>query len=168
MWYAAVTQCFFSLNVGFGSIIMFSSYNDFEHNINRDALIVTTLDTFTSLLSGVTIFGILGNSAHNLGVTPDEVISSGGAGLAFISYPDAIAKMDAVPWLFAILFFFMLFVLGVGSLVALHGTANTVLADIFPKLKSWHISAITASSMFLIGLMYVTPVSTSLRYVTTF
>jgi solute carrier family 6 amino acid transporter-like protein 5/7/9/14 len=98
VWYAAVTQCFFSLNVGFGSIIMFSSYNAFDHNINRDALIVTTLDTFTSLLSGVTIFGILGNLAHNLGVTPDKVINSGGTGLAFISYPDAIAKMEAVPW----------------------------------------------------------------------
>lgn len=64
----------------------------------RDALIVTTLDTFTSLLSGTTIFGILGNLAYNLNVTPDQVINSGGTGLAFISYPDAIAKMDAVPW----------------------------------------------------------------------
>ncbi|XP_017768588.1 PREDICTED: sodium-dependent nutrient amino acid transporter 1-like [Nicrophorus vespilloides] len=35
VWYAAVTQCFFSLNVGFGSITMYSSYNNFEHNINR-------------------------------------------------------------------------------------------------------------------------------------
>ncbi|KAH0819792.1 hypothetical protein GEV33_003000 [Tenebrio molitor] len=157
VWYAAVTQCFFSLNVGFGSIIMFSSYNAFDHNINRDALIVTTLDTFTSLLSGVTIFGILGNLAHNLGVTPDKVINSGGTGLAFISYPDAIAKMEAVPWLFAILFFFMLFVLGVGSLVALHGTANTVVQDIFPKLAGWKVSACTATAGFLIGLMYVTP-----------
>nr|XP_008196787.1 PREDICTED: sodium-dependent nutrient amino acid transporter 1 [Tribolium castaneum] len=157
VWYAAVTQCFFSLNVGFGSIIMFASYNNFEHNINRDALIVTTLDTFTSLLSGATIFGILGNLAHNMGVTPDLVIKSGGTGLAFISYPDAIAKMEAVPWLFAILFFFMLFVLGVGSLVALHGTVNTVVQDLFPKLKSWQVSAYTASGGFLIGLMYVTP-----------
>lgn len=35
VWYAAVTQCFFSLNVGFGTIVMYSSYNSFEHNINR-------------------------------------------------------------------------------------------------------------------------------------
>lgn len=61
--------------------------------------------------------------------------------------------------LFAILFFFMLFVLGVGSLVALHGTANTVVQDIFPKLAGWKVSACTATAGFLIGLMYVTPVS---------
>ena len=34
-WYAAVTQCFFSLSVGFGPIVMFSSYNPFRHNIYR-------------------------------------------------------------------------------------------------------------------------------------
>lgn len=55
-------------------------------------MIITTLDTFTSLLSGVTIFGILGNLAHMLNVEVVDVVGSGGTGLAFISYPDAIAK----------------------------------------------------------------------------
>lgn len=56
------------------------------------------MDTLASLLSGITIFGILGNLAHELGVDVTEVINSGGARLAFVSYPDAIAKFDAVPW----------------------------------------------------------------------
>lgn len=59
---------------------------------------VTTLDTFTSLLAGATIFGILGNLAHELDVDVSEVIGGGGTGLAFMSYPEAIAKFDAVPW----------------------------------------------------------------------
>lgn len=99
VWYAAVTQCFFSLNVGFGSIIMYSSYNNFSHNIYRDALVVSIMDTFTSLLAGTTIFGILGNLAYELGVDVGEVIkNSGDTGLAFISYPEAIAKFEDVPW----------------------------------------------------------------------
>ena len=57
---------------------------------------MTSLDTFTSLLGGFTVFGILGSLAHNLGVPLEEVIRSG-SGLAFISYPDAIAKFDFVP-----------------------------------------------------------------------
>ncbi|XP_076261244.1 sodium-dependent nutrient amino acid transporter 1-like [Rhynchophorus ferrugineus] len=157
VWYAAVSQCFFSLNVGFGSIIMFSSFNSFDHKINRDAFVITTLDTFTSLLSGTTIFGILGNLAKELNVDVSEVVSGGGTALAFISYPDAIAKFNNVPWLFAILFFFMLFVLGIGSLAALQASANTVIHDAFPKLKPWIISCTTATVMFFIGLMYVTP-----------
>lgn len=64
---------------------------------NRDALIVTTLDTFTSLLSGFTIFGILGNLAHNLGAKNIDDVVKSGTGLAFISYPDAISKFDVMP-----------------------------------------------------------------------
>lgn len=54
------------------------------------------IDTFTSVLAGVTIFSILGHSAHHLGVDIKEVVR-GGAGLAFISYPDALAKFTWAP-----------------------------------------------------------------------
>lgn len=60
-------------------------------------MIVTTLDTFTSLLAGITIFGILGNLAHNLNIDNIDAVVKSGAGLAFISYPDAIAKFEFVP-----------------------------------------------------------------------
>lgn len=59
-------------------------------------MIVTSIDTGTSLLAGITIFGILGNLAHNLGTDVGSVVKSG-AGLAFISYPDAIAKFQFAP-----------------------------------------------------------------------
>lgn len=55
------------------------------------------MDTFTSLLGGVTIFAILGNLAHNLGTTDIASVVKSGSGLAFISYPDAISKIDWVP-----------------------------------------------------------------------
>lgn len=96
VWYAAVTQSFFSLSVGFGAIINYSSYNRFEHNVYRDALIISVVDTFTSLLAGFTIFSILGNLANELGVPVSEVIESG-VGLAFISYPTALGKFSYVP-----------------------------------------------------------------------
>lgn len=61
-------------------------------------MIVTTLDTFTSLISGITIFGVLGNLAHQLQEDDvGQVIGSGGSSLAFISYPDAIAQSPIVP-----------------------------------------------------------------------
>nr|CAD7194294.1 unnamed protein product [Timema douglasi] len=158
VWYAAVTQAFFSLNVGFGSLIMYSSYNNFNENIHRDALIVTTLDTFTSLMAGCTIFAILGNLAHELGVDDiKDVVGGGGTGLAFISYPDAIAKFDTVPQLFAVLFFLMLFTLGVGSAVALVSSIITIICDQFPHLKHWIVTSVVCCLCFLIGLIYVTP-----------
>lgn len=35
VWKEAIVQIFFSLGVGLGPIIMFASYNQFEHNIHR-------------------------------------------------------------------------------------------------------------------------------------
>lgn len=63
----------------------------------RDVMIITSLDTMTSLLAGCTIFGILGNLAYELEVEDISKVVRGGAGLAFISYPDAIAKFSFLP-----------------------------------------------------------------------
>ncbi|CAH0397886.1 unnamed protein product [Chilo suppressalis] len=158
VWYAAVTQVFFSLSVCSGALIMFSSYNGFTQNVYRDSMIVTTLDTFTSLISGITIFGVLGNLAEQLQYDDvSNVISSGGTSLAFISYPDAIAQSPFVPQLFAVLFFLMMAVLGVGSGVALLSTVNTILLDSFPRVPTIAMSAMACTAGFGIGLIYVTP-----------
>ena len=71
-------------------------HNKFRHNVYRDALIISITDTLTSLLAGFTIFSILGNLAEELDMPIDKVINSG-TGLAFISYPMAIAKFEHAP-----------------------------------------------------------------------
>lgn len=157
VWYAAVDQSFFSLSVGFGSIIMFSSYNDFRHNVYRDAAIISVTDTLTSLLAGFTTFAILGHLADQLGVEVSEVVKGGGTSLAFVSYPDVLARFDWVPQLFAVLFFLMLFTLGVGSASALTGCIITIICDEFPHFKKWLVTLIVCIAGFLLGLFYVTP-----------
>lgn len=165
---------------------MYASFNRFDHNVYRDATIVTTLDTFTSMLAGFTIFGILGHLAHESGATDVSQVVKGGAGLAFISYPDAIARFKFVPQVsftpffvcvhcvllenlvmpsfcpfqvFSVLFFFMLFVLGIGSNIAMCSCIVTAIQDQFPKWKTPFIVLGVASVGFLIGLCYITPVS---------
>uniref|UniRef100_A0A0P5K3J4 Transporter n=1 Tax=Daphnia magna TaxID=35525 RepID=A0A0P5K3J4_9CRUS len=156
VWYAAVTQCFFSLSVGFGPIITFSSYNPFRHPVYRDSTIVSLADTGTSILAGITIFSILGNLAYESGKPIEEVVK-GGTGLAFISYPEAISKFDAVPQLFAVLFFLMLITLAIGSAAGLTSCVITILCDDFPSVKRWIITAVVSVVSFFIGLIYVTP-----------
>lgn len=58
---------------------------------------MTTLDTLTSLIAGFTIFGILGNLAYEIGTDDIGSVVRSGTGLAFISYPDAIAKFSFLP-----------------------------------------------------------------------
>ncbi|XP_050592909.1 sodium-dependent nutrient amino acid transporter 1-like [Bombus affinis] len=157
VWYAAVTQCFFSLSVCFGSIITYSSHNDFKHNVYRDALIVTSLDTLTSFIAGCTIFGILGNLAHEMGMEDINNVVKSGAGLAFISYPDAIAKFTFVPQFFAVLFFVMMFVLGVGSIVGMVSGVVTCLKEKLPNMEIWKIVLSVCSMGFAVSTVYITP-----------
>ncbi|CAK9801909.1 Sodium-dependent nutrient amino acid transporter 1 [Anthophora plagiata] len=157
VWYAAVTQCFFSLSVCFGAIITYSSHNDFIHNIYRDALIVTSVDTVTSFIAGCTIFGILGNLAYEMGMDDIDKVVNSGAGLAFVSYPDAIAKFNFLPQLFAVLFFVMMFVLGVGSIVGMVSGIVTALKEKLPNVQIWKIVITVCSMGFAVSTVYITP-----------
>ena len=55
------------------------------------------MDTFTSLLAGFIIFGILGHLAHVMGIDDISKVIQSNVGLAFMSYPEAIAKIDFIP-----------------------------------------------------------------------
>ncbi|XP_078034795.1 sodium-dependent nutrient amino acid transporter 1 isoform X2 [Augochlora pura] len=157
VWYAAVTQCFFSLSVCFGSIITYSSHNDFRHNIYRDAMIVTTLDTITSFIAGCTIFGILGNLAYEMNLPNIEKVVKSGASLAFVSYPDAIAKFTVVPQVFSVLFFLMMFVLGIGSIVGMVSGMVINLSEKLPNVQIWKIVLPLCLMGFAVSTVYVTP-----------
>ncbi|XP_035710053.1 sodium-dependent nutrient amino acid transporter 1 [Folsomia candida] len=156
VWYAAITQCLFSLSTGFGATIMNASYNSFTHNIYRDAFIINILDVFTSLLAGLTVFATCGNLAVELNVEISDVVKSG-PGLAFISYPDAISKIKIVPQLHAILFFSMLLTLGIGTAISIANGIITVICDEFPGLKRLVVTSIVCLGGFSVGLIYVTP-----------
>ncbi|XP_076624730.1 sodium-dependent nutrient amino acid transporter 1 isoform X2 [Colletes latitarsis] len=156
VWYSAVTQSFFSLGVCFGAVTMYSSYNRFNHNVLRDCTVVTTMDLATSLIAGTTIFGILGNLAQESGKDDISTVVRAGTGLAFISYPEALARFTVVPQLFAVLFFLMLFVLGIGTTVAFTNVIVSIVKDKFPEVPNWKISVGVTSCGFLIGIVYCT------------
>ncbi|KAK0173835.1 hypothetical protein PV328_006978 [Microctonus aethiopoides] len=157
IWYAAVTQSFFSLGVCAGGITMYSSYNKFDHNLTRDVMVVTFLDLCTSLLAGATIFGVLGNLAYELGRDDFKSIVRSGTGLAFISYPEALAKFSVVPSMFAVLFFLMLFVLSLGTSVALCSIITSVIKDQFHSILQWKIMLGISIAGFAVGISYCTP-----------
>lgn len=117
------------------------------------------MDTFTSLMAGVIVFGILGNLAHMTGSKDLTQVIKGGAGLAFVSYPDAISKFEFAPQVFSMVFFFMLFLLGIGTNVGMSSCVMTAIRDRFPTLKNWQVAIALAVIQFSIGIVYLTPVS---------
>ncbi|CAK9808586.1 Sodium- and chloride-dependent glycine transporter 2 [Anthophora quadrimaculata] len=133
VWADAASQVFYSLGIGCGSLITLSSYSNFNNNCHRDAIFVTLTNLLTSIFAGFVIFSIMGFLAHQLGTPIEEVIQSG-TGLAFIAYPEAVARMP-LPNLWAVLFFFMLFILGIGSQFAGVQAINTAILDLRPDLR---------------------------------
>merc|ERR1719323_1781931 len=127
VWRKAAEQMFFSLGISWGGLIMFGSYNKFHNKIHIDASIVSTLDFLTSVIASVVIFSVLGFMAKRLNVSI-ETVAEGGQGLAFVAYPEALSQLP-LAWLWAVLFFFMLFLLGLDSEFALLETALTAMYD---------------------------------------
>jgi len=156
VWRKAAGQVFFSLGISWGGIIMFGSYNDFRANVHFDAHIVPFIDFLTSLIASVVIFSTLGHSAHQLGV-PVHQVAKGGQGLAFVVFPEALSHLPA-PHFWTLIFFLMLFLLGLDSQFALFETVICAVLDTFPSLRrnKMAVTALMCMAGFLLGLPCVT------------
>lgn len=62
-WINAATQIFFSLGLGFGSLIAFASYNEPSSDCQRHAVIVSLINSATSIFASVVTFSIYGFKA---------------------------------------------------------------------------------------------------------
>ena len=60
VWLEAASQVFFSLSVGFGTLIAMSSYNPVHNNCKRDAIFISLTDSFTSVFAAVVVFSVFG------------------------------------------------------------------------------------------------------------
>ncbi|KAL5271645.1 hypothetical protein ACHWQZ_G002051 [Mnemiopsis leidyi] len=132
VWRTAATQIFYSLGIAFGSVVAYSSYNKRENDCIRDGIVVTLINCGTSIFGGFVIFSLLGYRAHKKQVSFEELKS--GPGLAFIAITDAIGEMSVGP-LWSVLFFFMLFLLGLDSQFGMLESLLTSLKDEVPFLN---------------------------------
>ncbi|XP_059801271.1 sodium-dependent neutral amino acid transporter B(0)AT3-like isoform X3 [Hypanus sabinus] len=209
VWLDAATQIFFSLSLGFGGLIAFSSYNPLKNDCEVDAVTVAVINSFTSIFASIPIFSVLGFKAtmaywdclnKNILLLSNEFdIQDGnitkenygswisylnatqydritlldlkncdlqnfldqgvsGTGLAFIVFTEAIVRMP-VPQVWAILFFIMLFTLGLSSMFGNIESILTPLLDlnVFPKyIPKEMITAMICLVSFLIALIFTT------------
>ena len=157
VWADAAMQIFFSLSPCWGGLISLASYNKFHNNCLRDSIFIACGNCGTSLFAGFVIFGIIGFMANEMGVPVSEVAAQG-AGLAFIAYPEAVARLPISP-LWSFLFFLMLLTLGLGTQFTLIETVVTSLVDTFPEQlrhrKPLVLTAVCAT-MFTFGLTMCT------------
>ncbi|KAJ8273170.1 hypothetical protein GJAV_G00098420 [Gymnothorax javanicus] len=204
-WTNAATQIFYTMGLGFGTLVAFASYNKYNNNIERQAVIVSFINSGTSIFASIVTFSIYGFKAtfnyesclesrvrmlliNTLDVAENSITSENmsqwmaelnsthpeqfpalayklescsleseldtaveGAGLAFIVYSEAIKNMP-LPQLWSVLYFFMLLMLGIGSMLGNVIAITTPLYD--SKFLSRHLSKeILNGLVCLIGLL---------------
>ncbi|CAO1338633.1 unnamed protein product [Diamesa serratosioi] len=131
VWIDAASQIFFSLGPGFGTLLALSSYNKFNNNCYRDALLTSSINCLTSFLAGFVIFSVLGYMAKVQNLDIDKV-GLEGPGLVFIVYPEAISLMSGSTFM-SIIFFLMLITLGLDSTFGGLEAMITALCDEYPN-----------------------------------
>ncbi|NXC69824.1 SC6A7 protein, partial [Anhinga anhinga] len=124
----------------------------------RDTLVITIGNCCTSFFTGFAIFSVLGHMAWRKQIPVGRVANSG-PGLVFVAYPEALSLLPGSPF-WSILFFLMLFTLGVDTLFGNIEGIITAILDEFPALRDWRRKVILlgalCTSFYLLGLLLVT------------
>ncbi|XP_065130738.1 sodium- and chloride-dependent GABA transporter 2-like [Paramisgurnus dabryanus] len=157
VWRDAGTQVFFSYAVCQGVLTALGSYNRYNNDCYKDCLALCVLNSTTSIFAGFVVFSILGFMAQQLGLTMEEIVSSG-PGLAFIAYPRALSLLPG-PQFWSFLFFLMVLMLGLDSQFVCVESLATALTDLFPeKLRKRRELLVLAIAVvcFLLGLPFIT------------
>ncbi|XP_033109015.1 sodium- and chloride-dependent glycine transporter 1-like [Anneissia japonica] len=126
----------------------------------RDAIIVAFVNCGTSIFAGFVIFAVIGFMAKDAGVDVETVVVSG-PGLAFVAYPEAIARMPISP-MWSILFFFMVLLLGLGSMLCMLETVITGIVDDvethYPSIRKRkpYVTLVISVFLCILGLPLIT------------
>ena len=82
--FGAMSQAFFTLSIGMGSMAIFGSYLDKSRSLTGEAFSITILDTFVALMAGLIIIP----ACFSYGIEPDA-----GPSLIFITLPNIFNQM---------------------------------------------------------------------------
>lgn len=156
VWVQAAGQIFYSLSIGMGGLLTYSSFNKFNNNCEKDSIVVSLINCMTSFFAGFTVFSMMGFMARLLKTEVGNAVK-GGPGLVFMAFPEGIKQLP-VSQLWAFLFFFMLFNLGLDSQFVGVETCTTVIIDWSPRMRKYKsvVSLGFCVICYLIGLAHVT------------
>jgi NSS family neurotransmitter:Na+ symporter len=140
----AIGQAFFSVNVGIGSVLVYSAYLPDKVNLPRSAVIVAAGDTAVALLAGLAIFPIV----FQYGLDP-----AGGPGLIFVTLSTAFGQM-AGGTVVGALFFLLVFVAALTSAIGML-ELMTSRAEEAPGLSRGVMAPLLAAAAFAFGMLTV-------------
>ncbi len=140
----ALGQAFFSLSLGMGILITYSSYFPKDAKLTRTAMTVSLLDLLVAVMMGLIIFPA---------VTSFGLSSEGlrGATLVFITLPEVFGQMPMTQ-LWSILFFLLLTVAALTSTISIAEVSVAFIRDRF-KMKRWKACLIVLMPLFVLSAL---------------
>ena len=141
----AAGQAFFSLSLGMGAILTYSSYLSRDHNLPQESLMIAVSDFGVAFIAGMVVFPIL--FAFGL----QKEVSGSTLGTMFITLPSAFAHMGATGRIVGGLFFVALLVGAITSAISLLEVVVSSLIDTlkWPRQRAVLVAAV---SITLFGL----------------
>ena len=111
----ALGQSFYSMSIAMGCLCTYASYFSRHTNLTQSAVQIAVIDCVVAILAGLMIFP----AAFSVGVNPDS-----GPSLIFITLPNvfqqAFAAVPLVGYVVSLLFFMLLSLAALTSLMSLH------------------------------------------------
>jgi len=128
-----------------------------DEKIIKPSIAIPLINSGTSLYAALTIFSFLGYVSKQLGI-PISEIPTGGEDLAFIAYPGLMTLLKGSNF-WAIMFFCMLFTVGIDSVFSMFDFSICYVYDFFPtirqKMRREVYVLIYTITFFLLGLFFV-------------
>ena len=154
VWMDAFSQIFFTLSLGFGIMIAYASYLPRKSRIIKDSFIITIANCLFSLFAGLGVFSILGYMAHSTSRGFSDVVSHS-IGLAFVAYPKAISMLPAFQRVFGLIFFAILVIAGLSSVISILEAFTSAVIDKFHYPRRAVVSILSITG-FLGGIIFIT------------
>ena len=104
-------QMFFSLSLGMGAMITYGSYLQKKENLQKNAILIITMDTLVALMAGLCV--IPGRFA----LDPEGAL--GGPSLLFVTMQNVFSRMGPIGPIFGILFYLLVVFAAVSSSISL-------------------------------------------------
>lgn len=139
---SAMGQAFFSLSIGMGCLITYSSYFGKETNLQQTALQVTVLDTLVAILAGIMIFP----AVFSFGIEP-----TAGPELVFITLPNVFAQLPFGN-IWSLIFFILLAVAALTSTISLHEVATAYMHEEYNMIRS-RAALVVSGGVLVLGVI---------------
>ena len=132
---SAMGQAFFSLSIGMGTMITYSSYFTPKTKLQNTAVQVTVIDTIIAILAGIMIFP----AAFTFGIRPEA-----GPQLVFITLPNVFERLP-LGNVWSCVFFILLALAALTSTISMHEVATAYMEEehkMSRKKGAWIVTGI--------------------------